>query len=66
MYNKVLEIKKEEEIFLVYYKYYYNWNIFNVLNVVDFLCRVIFIYIYLFNGCKGMERVFELVFVRMC
>lgn len=66
MHKKVLEAKKEEETFSVHYKYHHNWNISNVLNAADLLCRVIFIYTYLFNGCKGMERVSESVFVRMC
>lgn len=49
MHNKVLEAKKEEETFSVNYKYHHNWNISNVLNAADLLCRVIFIYTYLCN-----------------
>lgn len=44
-----MEAKKEEETFSVNYKYHHNWNISNVLNAADLLCRVIFIYTYLCN-----------------
>lgn len=41
---------------------------FNDLYIVDFIWRVIFIYVYLylFDRCEGMEKVLELVFVGMC